>query len=258
MVHQGSNVARILLSALLLSLLAASPLLAQERLQVQTLTFSGNTWIVRQTLEREGPMDNYFGGRDLSVILNDDKSLTLAISRKEGIWYSGEVTLQKRVGYGTYIFKVRTPLSALDSNAVLGLFTYSQANAYYHREIDIEFSAWGKRDAPVLGQYVVQPYDSPGHMSIFGLSGIDGPATYSFTWKEGQIEFLSWRGYAPRPEVGSPSIIAAWTFSDPKATPKSSAQVHLNFYLAPGTMPPSGSGSLAVTIDSFEFIPAKK
>lgn len=256
MENQGSTAAKTSRLALLFALLALMPLRSQERLQTQTLTFSASTWIVRQTLEPEGPMDNYFGGRDLSVLLNPDGSLTLSLAREEGIWHAGEVTMQKRTGYGTYLFKVRTSPSALDPNVVLGLFTYSSASAYSHREIDIEFSAWGVRNSPVLGQYVIQPYDIPGHIEIFPISGIDGPATYSFVWSEGKLDFASWLGYGPRPEPGSPQLIAAWTFIDPKAVPKPSALVHMNLYLAHGAIPPSGQGSTAVTIDSFQFIPA--
>lgn len=257
MKDRRSAAARILWIFLLYSLMAWTPLWAQGRLPMQTLTFSSNTWIVRQTLEPEGPMDNYFGGRDRSVLLNPDGSLTLRLAREEGVWYSGEVTMQKKTGYGTYLFKVRTPPSTLDPNVVLGLFTYSPASAYSHREIDIEFSAWGERNSPVLGQYVIQPYEISGHIEIFPISGIDGPATYSFVWSEGKLDFASWIGYGPRPEPGSHQLVATWTFIDLKAVPKPSAQVHMNLYLAHGDLPPSGQGSTAVTIDSFQFIPEK-
>ncbi|HWR10631.1 MAG TPA: glycoside hydrolase family 16 protein [Rectinemataceae bacterium] len=255
--NPGST-ARRLLPAFFLLILVPATSHSQENPQPQTLTFSNYKWMVRQTTQPEGPMDNYFGGRDLSVFLNDDGSLTLKISPEEGVWHAGEVTSQKFMGYGTYVFKIRTPPADLDPNVVLGLFTYSRASAYSHREIDIEFSAWGQSGEPVLGQYVIQPYANPGHMMTFDISKIDGPATYSFTWLEGRIDFVSWEGYGSRPEDGSPSIISSWGFSDPKAVPKPSSQVHINLYLAHGDVPPSGRGSLAVTIDSFEFIPAKK
>lgn len=253
-----SIAAKMLFFALPLLSPTIPPLKAQERLPVQTLTFSSKKWTVRQTLEPEGPADNMFGGRDLSVILDKDGALTLTLAYKEGIWYAGEVTLQQRTGYGTYLFKVRTPPGELDPNIVLGLFTYSGGAAYSHREIDIEFSAWGQRGAPILGQYVIQPYETPGHIETFGLSSVNGPGTYSFTWAEGKVDFASWTGYGPRPEAGSPSLISSWTFADPKAVPKPSPNVHINLYLADGSVPPSGHGSLAVTIDAFEFIPGKK
>ncbi len=186
--NPGST-ARRLLPAVFLLLLVPVMSHSQENSMPQTLTFSGYTWMVRQTTQSEGPMDNYFGGRDLSVFLNDDGSLTLKISPEAGIWHAGEVTSQKFMGYGTYVFKVRTPPADLDPNVVLGLFTYSRASAYSHREIDIEFSAWGQNGEPVLGQYVIQPYANPGHMIMFDISKISGAATYSFAWLRGKNRF---------------------------------------------------------------------
>ncbi len=117
------------------------PLRAQETLSRQTLRFSDRQWTVRQTAKPEGPGGNVFGGKDLGVLLNQDGSLTLRVFQKDGIWHAGEVTLQQRTGYGEYIFRLRTAPGELDPNLVLGLFTYSGASAYHHREIDIEFSA---------------------------------------------------------------------------------------------------------------------
>jgi hypothetical protein len=231
---------------------------AQTALPRQSISFSGRQWTVRQTTKPEGPGNNTFGGKDLGVLLNQDGSVTLRIYQKEGTWYAGELTTQQRTGYGEYIFRVRTAPGELDPNVVLGLFTYSGGAAYNHREIDIEFSAWGVKNAPVLGQYVIQPYQNPGHMITFDLSRIDGPASYSFIWSEGKIDFSSWMGYGPRPEGGSPELLAAWSFADPKAVPKPSPNVHMNLYLAKGEQPPSGRGATSATIDSFEFIPIKK
>ncbi len=240
----------------LIALAALGPLQAQESQLRQSLRFSDYNWIVRQTAKPEGPGGNIFGGKDLGVLINQDGSLTLRIFQKEGTWYAGEVTLQQRTGYGEYIFRLRNPPGDLDPNVVLGLFTYSAAAAYNHREIDIEFSAWGIPKAPVLGQYVIQPYQNPGQMMNFDLSSIKGPASYSFVWTEGRVDFASWMGYGPRPEGGSPDIIAAWSFSG-AAVPKPSPNVHMNLYLAKGEQPPSGRGALSVTIDSFQFTAAK-
>ncbi len=237
---------------------AGSALEAQTTLSRQSISFSGRQWTVRQTVKPEGPGNNTFGGKDLGVLLNQDGSVTLRIFQKEGTWYAAELTTQQRTGYGEYIFRVRTAPRELDPNVVLGLFTYSGGAAYNHREIDIEFSAWGVKNAPVLGQYVIQPYQSPGQLFAFDISQIKEPASYSFTWTEGKIDFLSWKGYGPRPEDGSTDIIAAWSFADPKVVPKPSPNVHMNLYLAKGDMPPSGRGLTEVTIDSFEFIPGKK
>lgn len=241
----------------LIALVSAAPLRAQETLSRQTLRFSDRQWTVRQTAKPEGPGGNVFGGKDLGVLLNQDGSLTLRVFQKDGIWHAGEVTLQQRTGYGEYIFRLRTAPGELDPNLVLGLFTYSGASVYHHREIDIEFSAWGSPNLPVLGQYVIQPYQDPGHLFSFDLSRIKGPASYSFVWIEGRVDFSSWLGYGPRPKGGSPDIIAAWSFADAPAVPRPSPNVHMNLYLANGDRPPLGRGALSVTIDSFQFTPAK-
>ena len=240
---------------------AALPLHAQASTPARSLTFSDYRWDIRHTVEPEGPMGNQFGGDARTTALNADGSLTLSIEYKDGVWRAGEVTTQKNLGYGTYLFRLRTPPSGLDPKVVLGLFTYSRSAAYSHREIDIELSAWGIRGVPVHGQYVVQPGASPGHFITYDISKIEGPATYGFTWSEGRVEFATWKGYGQRPQPGSSDLVSAWTFIDAKAVPKPSSRVHMNLYLADGSIPPTsatGQPSLSVTIDAFEFIAAKK
>ncbi|MCX7027698.1 MAG: glycoside hydrolase family 16 protein [Spirochaetes bacterium] len=241
----------------LLAFTLSRPVMAQERNIDQWLRFSGYIWTLRQSEEPGGPMGNRFAGQDLSVFLNPDKSLTLTLSRNGGLWYGGEASLSRRLGYGIYLFRVRTRLSELDPNLVLGLFTYSPFEKRAHDEIDIEFSAWGQQQNPVLGQYVVQPYDSDGHMVRFDLGKSDGPATYSFAWDKDRIEFLSWKGYGPQPLEGSPSILVAWSYSGRKDMPDPRrANIFMNLYLA-GKPEPAGSGLVAVIVDSFEFIKKK-
>lgn len=248
----------LVLAAVFIAGLESAGAQDQERIIPAFLDFSSYRWLVRENLEREGPGNNRFGGQNVSVFLNQDGSLVLALTLQDGIWKSAEVSTSRYLGYGTYAFKVRTPPFGLDRNLVLGLFTYSAARGYNHREIDIEFSAWGQPGQPVAGQYVVQPWDKPGNMVLFDVSRIKGPATYTFTWSEAKLEFVSWLGYGPRPEPGSPLIIAEWEFTNAKAIPKPSAQVHMNLYLMKGTEPPAGDGALSVTIDGFQFTPPPK
>jgi len=91
------------------------------------IKFSGFTWYVRSTVEPEGPRDNFFGGLGTSVDMLADGALRLSVVNRNGTWYSAEVWTTKALGYGTYTFRVRTPLSQLHPDVTLGLFTYSQA-----------------------------------------------------------------------------------------------------------------------------------
>ncbi|HEY9054371.1 MAG TPA: glycoside hydrolase family 16 protein, partial [Rectinemataceae bacterium] len=164
---------------------------AQERVMRQTVDFSGYVWNIRQSEDPGGPLDNRFAGRDRSVILRQDGALELRASYEGGLWYAAEVSTVKRLGYGVYTFRIRTDLSGLDRNLVLGLFTYSRSAADNHSEIDIEFSSWGDARNPPQGQYVVQPYDKEGHMLRFGLSGLGERSSFRITWRADRVEFSS-------------------------------------------------------------------
>jgi hypothetical protein len=227
------------------------------RLPVPRIDFSGSSWIIRQTDEPSGPMDNYFGAQDIAIVKNDDGSLTLRIFYKEGIWYAGELTFPKKVGYGTYTLKIATPLKDLDHNLVFGFFTYSEQSAFYNREIDIEASAWGERYAKPKGQFVVQPYEADNHMKQFDIDRIDGPSTISFTRTKTSVDFYCWKGHGPRPSESDPNFVAAWSFTDAKHIPRPSNEaVHINLYLFNGK-PPLGKGSTELRIDSFTFTPLR-
>jgi hypothetical protein len=224
---------------------------------LERVKFSGFDWYVRATKGPEGPMDNIFAGLGRGVEMLPDGALRLSVANRNGTWYSAEVWTTKSLGYGTYTFHVRTPLAQLHPDLILGLFTYSQAIWHHHREIDIEFSAWGMGAKDLEGQYVVQPYDRGGHLYEFP-SAFVGPSTQQFTWLPDRVEFSSWLGYGEKPAAGDPGLVSAWTFSDAKSIPPPSAPLHMNLYLFEGRPPDSKEGNLAVILDSFEFTPLKK
>src|SRR5437870_9597705 len=51
-------------------------------------------------------------------------------------------------GFGTYRFRLDSPVDDIDPNAVVGLFTWSDRPDFNHREIDIEISRWGEPGNP--------------------------------------------------------------------------------------------------------------
>ena len=243
--------------ALLSILTLCQPAGAQGEYMESWINFSGYAWYLRNTEEAAGPMGNRFAGEGRSVILNSDKSLTLTLSRKAGLYYGAEAVLWRPLGYGTYIFRVRTRLDALDPNLVLGLFSYSSLEKAAYDEVDIEFSAWGGLGDPVRGQYAVQPFDRVGHISFFDLGFREGKISYSFDWGKDRIDFMSWKGYGPRPAEGAASILSAWTYSPASEMPDPRrAKVCMNLYLA-GRPGPAGSGLDSVVVDSFQFLKKK-
>lgn len=244
-------------AALFLGLYATIPVYARDQIE-----FSDFTWNVRSTVKPEGPMGNFFGGLGTSVDLLADGALRLSIVNQKGTWYAAEVWTTKALGYGTYTFRVRTPLSQLHPDVTLGLFTYSRSSFAHNREIDIEFSAWGMDKETLRGQYVIQPYDAPGHLYTFPASAFTGLSTQQFTWLSDRIEFASWLGYGERPFEGDPRLLYSWVFSNSKDIPSPRAPIHINLYLFNGEAPEHDSGhkegSLDIVLDGFEFIPAKK
>ena len=234
---------------------ASSGLFAQT---LQRLSFSGFEWYVRQTTEPEGPMNNLFGGTGTSVDVLPDGALRLSIAYYEGDWYSAEVWTTKSLGYGTYTFRIRTPLAQLHPDLIFGAFTYSRALGYFHREIDIEFSGWGKNVSDLKGQYVIQPYERLGNLHSFPAEPYGGPSTQQFIWLPDRIEFASWLGYGEKPPAGDPRLIDAWAFSEVKSIPKPNAAVHMNLYLFDGRPPGKKDGLQVVIIDGFEFKAAPK
>lgn len=216
--------------------------------------FSGIDWIVRRNSTPEGPQNNVFAGKGVAVSFNKDRSVTLKVAQKNGTWYGSELYMTRGLGYGTYIFQLNESPFELDPNIVLGLFTYSPSEAYYHREIDIEFSAWGVSGAPVKGQFVVQPYYQRGNMKTFADNHLSGPVSCAFTWTAKAVSFLAWSGHGPMPAPGDPSVIASWAFRNSARIPKPGDEaVHLNLYLAHGSVPPAGTGRLDITVKSFTF-----
>lgn len=244
-----------LLALIFFIIAAKSGLFAQT---LQRLSFSGFEWYVRQTSEPEGPMNNLFGGTGTSVDVLPDGALRLSITYQEGDWYAAEVWTTKSLGYGTYTFRIRTPLAQLHPDLIFGAFTYSRAFAYFNREIDIEFSAWGKDAQALKGQYVIQPFNRAGNLHAFPARQFSGPSSQQFTWLPDRIEFASWLGYGEKPQAGDPRLIDAWTFGDAKSIPKPSAAVHMNLYLFNGRPPGKKDGYQLVIVDGFEFKAAPK
>lgn len=236
----------------------ATGTIIQERLVRFSIPFSGYDWEVRQTPEREGPGENLF--RAGSVWPLPDGSVDFRLSQgQDGAWQAAELLAYRRLGYGTYLFRIDSPLADLDPNLVLGLFTYSSRDTYHHREIDIEFSAWGSDASDALrGYFVVQPSTKADQLVEFPVERLTGPSSHMFTWTSDRVEFASWLGHGPKPSGGDPSMVAAWSFSDPKAVPKRGNEgVHMNLYLTPGTTAPAGTGRRTVTLKSFTFTPAR-
>jgi hypothetical protein len=234
-----------LLWAMVSLLFTFSPASAGER----TIEFGGLTWNVRQGTKL-GPGPNNWSDDKQSVWVDDQGRLHLKLRRDGGTWYCAEVSSQKSLGYGEYVFQVATNVERFDPNVVAGLFTYLDDD----HEIDFEFSRWGKSKNR-KAQYVVQPGSRSQNIHRFDLGLTGDYSTHRFSWSKGSVAFQSEHGHTE----GLPSrekVIQKWACMS-KDVPKASREkVHINLWLFQGKAPADGR-EVELIVAAFRFDAAK-
>jgi hypothetical protein len=140
----------------------------------RTISFSGYDWTVKSRGEPAGPGPNLFSDSEENVFVDRDGRLHLVINQKAGRWRCAEVVSARSFGFGTYRFTIDSGIDGLDPNAVLGLFTWSDAAEYHNRELDVEISRWGD-PASANAQFVVQPYTRKSNIVRFAIPPGRGP-----------------------------------------------------------------------------------
>jgi hypothetical protein len=218
------------------------------------ISFSGYEWSVRSSRVPAGPDGNYFSDASDNVTVDSQGRLHLRLTNRNGRWYGAEIVAIGALGYGTYRFYVETSLADLDANAVLGLFTYSEDAAYSHREIDIEFSKWGRSSDPNNAQFVVQPFSDPQNIVRFQLPAPLARSVHSFDWQRSRILFESVQGLNPTISAASP-LIQRWNYARAETVPTpGDARPRLNLWLV-GGRPPLEGRDVEVVISRFEHVP---
>ena len=138
-----------------------------------------------------GPGNNYWSASGNNVWIDDQNRLHLTIKKTGTKWYCTEVQSQKLYKYGTFKWKISSPIFTFDKNSVLGLFTYVDDN----HEIDIETTRWQQNSNNLLW-YTVQPCDITGNSVGFLQSTkttYDGhDMTVQFDWQPTYVHFTSW------------------------------------------------------------------
>jgi len=220
----------------------------------RTLRFSGYDWLVKTSTEPVGPGPNRFSDSTRSVWVDRAGRLHLKIRRESDTWMSAEVVSTESFGHGTYRFALDRPVHRLPPLAVLGLFTWNGDDpAFFHREIDIEFSRWGNAYASTNAQYVVQPYDDAGNVRRFVEPPGAGRSTHTLLWLPGSVSFQSLRGpHATPPDPGA--VIQEWTTSQ-GVPPAGGEHARINLWLFRG-LPTTNRASAQVVLSRFEFVPA--
>jgi hypothetical protein len=220
----------------------------------KTLTFSGYKWYIKSSKEPVGPGPNYFSDRRKNVWVDNEGKLHLKLTKKNDKWLCPEVICEQSLGFGKYIFNIDVPIDKLDSNVVLGLFTYDLSPGKNNREIDIEITRWGTPDKPPFN-YTVQP-DSKAENKQFFDAELNGTGTtHIIDWRNNEINFLSLHGLKDVPESTS-HIIKSWKYSGQDIPSPGNEKVRMNLYLFQGKAP-EDKKEIEVVIHEFKFVPYK-
>jgi hypothetical protein len=232
----------------------ASATVEREDPSIRRINFSGYDWWVKSSSNSVGPGPNYFSDSTNNIWLDSQGRLHLRITNRSNQWQCAEIVTKRTFGNGSYRFELDSAADNLNANVVLGLFTWSDDPAYTHREIDIECSRWGNTADANNAQYVIQPWDTSGHLTRYAVpSGLTN-STHLFIWETNRVTFQSLRGgYTPTPDATN--VISAWTFTNAAAVPQTGDEnVRINLWLYNG-YPPTDSNEVEVIIRSFQFVP---
>jgi hypothetical protein len=210
-----------------------------------TLQFSGYEWRARAAESNRGGLNQY----DPANAWTDPQgALHLRIARAPSDWTSAEVSLTRRLGYGTYRFVVGN-VSHLEAAAVFGIFTWDgvavEAN---NREVAIEISRWGVSTTKENAQYLLQPYYAPGNVARFLAPA--GVLTHWLRWEAGRATFWTTRGSGPADDA--PAIARhVFTSGVPSAGDE---RLRMNLYVFRRGEETLRNGT-EVVIERFEFLP---
>ncbi len=219
----------------------------------RSIQFAHHNWAVKAG-DMLGPGPNNFSDSPDNVWVDASDYLHLKITSQNGQWYCSEIISDESFGYGTYVFTVNSRVDNLDRNVVLGLFTWdTYAPQYNYREIDFEFSRW-QNPLNDIGQYVIQPWDTPGNLFRFDINytGPSDTTTHVMTWRPDGIYFKSYYGafeLAPPPE----NVIRDWHYTGPDDPPPGGENVRMNLWLINGSAPSNGQES-EIVITDFQFL----
>ncbi len=227
---------------LAISALVTNAAAVQGRVQT-TVVFSGYTWDVKSTGWLMGPGPNLWSDDLSNVRVDESGALRLALTQEGDEWYCSEVSLQRSLGYGRYVFTVSSRVDLLEPGVMGALFIYED-DAH---EIDIEFT--GAREA----QYVVQPHYERGNLRSFDLDLEGDFTTHVIDWSPDRIVFSSYHGhFLDVPEEGLP--IARWIYTGDDFPRAGEERLHINLWFRDGAAP---SGPEEMVVNGFQFIPPR-
>lgn len=191
----------------------------------KSIGFSGYNWLVKESSEKVGPGPNLFSGKVISLVNGE---LKLDVIYSDGNFYCSELFLEQSLGYGKYVFQLSGRVDLLKDDLVLGLFTWDETPAQYHREIDIEFSKWGN-SKNMNSQFVVQPFKIQGNKSRFVTQLSGDYSTHMIEWRPDKIYFYSVHGHVDLIDESS-KVIHSWEYAGKNVPIPGNEKIHVNLW----------------------------
>jgi hypothetical protein len=211
----------------------------------KVIHFSGYDWSVRNAASDRGGQPNSYDPSN--VWIDKNGYLHLRMEEHDGLWTCAEVSLNRSLGYGSYIFVVQDT-GHFGPSAALGLYTNDDFRTDgVPGELDIELSRWGIADSK-NAQYIVQPFYVPENVSRFTAPA--GVLTHMLRWESGRASFKTVRGSRTGPGAAT---ISEHIFISGVPTPAKET-VHMGLYSYRPTKT-SSRQPIEVVIDKFEFLP---
>ncbi|HEV2436857.1 MAG TPA: glycoside hydrolase family 16 protein [Verrucomicrobiae bacterium] len=233
----------------------ASAVVTREYPGVRWIGFSGYDWWVKASsgTNQLGPGPNYFSDSTNNVWTDAQGWLHLRITHRSNQWQCAEIVSARTFGYGSYRFELGSRVDDLDTNVVLGMFTWSDDPAYADREMDVECSRGFAADTNNT-QFTVQPYSLSGHDSRYRVPAGLADSTHLFIWQSNSVSFQCQSGsYSPNPNPTN--VLGAWTFANAAAVPQTGDEnARINLWLLFGR-PPSDGREVELVIKNFQFVP---
>jgi hypothetical protein len=226
---------------------------SQAQQKEKTIFFSGFSWVVRNTVGKQGPGPNFFS--DSCVRVDSLGWLHLRIIRDDASrqWRCPEITSSLKFGYGDYQFVVEGQIDQFDKNIVLGLFNYSGNDGF--DEMDIEIARWGNTAFPNLNYTIWPSIKDSGKNSSATREFIlkSTLSTHLFHRDADSVICSSFNGNS----TDGKDLIFTSTFARPASSiSRLDMPIHINFWLFGGN-PPVDQKPVEVIIRSFQFTPSQ-
>lgn len=230
------------------------------------LKWKGMTWIAKHAPDIDaprGPGENMWNKNNVWV--DEEDKLHLKLTRQaNGRYTCAELRSENNYQYGTYSWKVISPLDQLHKDVIFGLFQYGGVD--FINEIDFEFTRWNNPAAnwcnyTVYRKSVTSPNPENNYVHIDYSEPLVGTYSTHIYKREGdKITFKSFHGH------GETSLFAnipggnSWVYNEPNQVPTQAMPVFIQLWTKYKNLPPGLNYTLTnniveVVVSDFQFTP---